>query len=135
MHVRFMRDSCMIRQWFLPPTPRIFCQFLDAQARTNPICAWFVSNNNNNSNNEDVDVTRLIVNIVIIVFTTRYIINLPFRRLFLGLLHFRWSDELSELVDDVLTRLSLGDGHHDAGGARHVSHQVREILLQSFNSG
>ena len=38
-----MRDSCVIRQWFLSPTPRKIGQFLDAQARTNPICAWFVS--------------------------------------------------------------------------------------------
>jgi hypothetical protein len=39
----YMRGSCVIRQWFLPPTPRKIGQFLDAQARTNPICAWFVS--------------------------------------------------------------------------------------------
>ena len=38
-----MRDSCVISQWFLPPTPRNFGQFLDAKARTNPICASFVS--------------------------------------------------------------------------------------------
>jgi hypothetical protein len=36
----FVRGSCVIRQWFLPPTPRKIGQFLDAQ---NPICAWFVS--------------------------------------------------------------------------------------------
>ena len=38
-----MRGSCVIRQWFLSPTPPKFGQFLDAQARTNPISAWFVS--------------------------------------------------------------------------------------------
>jgi hypothetical protein len=39
----YVRGSCVICQWFLPPTPRKICQFLDAQARTDPICAWFVS--------------------------------------------------------------------------------------------
>ena len=42
---RYVRGSCVIRQWFLPPIPRKFDQFLDAQARTNlcVICGWFVS--------------------------------------------------------------------------------------------
>jgi hypothetical protein len=36
-------NTCVIRQWIIPPTLRKIGQFLDAQARTIPICAWFVS--------------------------------------------------------------------------------------------
>jgi len=46
VRARFMRDSCVIRQWFLSPTPKTFGQIFDAQARTNTfmcvICEWFV---------------------------------------------------------------------------------------------
>ena len=41
IHAWFMRDSSVIST---PWPPEIIGQFLDAQARTNPICAWFVSN-------------------------------------------------------------------------------------------
>jgi len=34
-----VRGSCVIRQCFLSPKPKQIGQFLDVQARTNPICA------------------------------------------------------------------------------------------------
>ena len=45
-----VNDTCAVPALFTPdssvistPTPRTIGQFLDAQARTNSICAWFVS--------------------------------------------------------------------------------------------
>jgi len=39
-----VNDTCAVRQWFLPPTPRKFGSFLDAQAPTSLICAYFFFN-------------------------------------------------------------------------------------------
>jgi len=37
-----MRDSCVICQLFLSPTPEKIDQIIDAQALTNTMYAWFV---------------------------------------------------------------------------------------------